>query len=235
MRVVRIKDTGAPLVVLFAGWGMDETPFADFWSADVTSASGSADILSAQEYDFAVCCDYTDLNNFAISQFPNFAIHRVIAFSFGVWAASALFARFPELAAAPERIAINGTPYPIDDNFGIPTATFDATLANFSSPTLAKFERRMCGDAASLAHYQSRHPKRSLESLREELRNCEIAKLRNTCNFHFTHSIIGTRDAIFPPQNQHAAWAKHPSTKITTVDAPHYSDALLRDAVRGMI
>jgi len=223
MRVVHLKNTGAPLVVFFAGWGMDETPFADF--------------DPGPGLDLAVCFGYCSEGFrplLKLNQRPETVatIRRVVAWSFGVSVASALIQQCPALANAPERVAINGTTTPVDDKFGIPRAAFDATLANFSETALAKFERRMCGGAANLAFYQSRRPKRSLESLRAELSdfpNFQIPKFPNSA---FTQAFVGTHDKIFPPRNQQAAWAET-STPVAIAAAPHYSDALLRKAVCG--
>jgi Uncharacterized protein conserved in bacteria len=215
----------APLVVFFAGWGMDEKPFADF------SASSAADGC-----DLLICCDYTTLDDFDERILTGREIRRTAAWSLGVWAASALFARHPALAAAPERIAYNGTPYPADDARGIPEATYDGTFAGLSPATLAAFERRMCRDPAVLANYAARRPARPLESLRAELASIRAAAKTTPIAPAFTHAIIGARDAIFPPANQHAAWSGLcPAQKICIqeIDAPHYSDAALRAIIAG--
>ena len=213
MKILSIKDTGAPLVVFFAGWGMDENPFADY---------------DADDCDFAVCYDYTTLD-FDDGFISGKKIKRVVAWSFGVWAAVAGCGLCHALASAPERIAVNGTTTPVNDITGIPVKIFEGTLADFSAETLAKFERRMCGDKQSLEFYRARHPKRAIESL-----HAELTQMRNdTDASFFTHAIVGSQDAIFPPQNQLAAWAKIGNTQVTTVTAPHYSDAVLRKAVNG--
>ena len=149
---------------------------------------------------------------------------------------SVLAERFPALASAPERIAVNGTTTPIDDEYGIPPAVFEGTLANFSETSLAKFERRMCRAPLNLAFYDSRRPKRSAESLKTEL-GAIREHAEKTANSQFqnryTDAIIGIRDTIFPSRNQLAAWKKNPAVKIATSDSPHYSDAVLRNATCG--
>ena len=214
----------APLVLMFAGWGMDETPFADY---------------SAPEgCDLALCFDYTTLD-FENDFFAGREVRRVVAWSLGVWAASVAFGRVPALANAPQRIAANGTPFPIDDERGIPKASFDGTLTGLSDIALAKFIRRMCRDDATLAFFNARRPERPLESLRAELAAIrEAVAAEDVDGARFTHAIVGKRDAIFTPRNQLAAWESSDKTDgnkttIITTDSPHYDDAVLRNAIYG--
>ena len=213
------RRANAPLAIFFAGWGMDETPFADFSAA-------------ADGCDLILCFDYTTLD-FDQSIFDGREIRRVAAWSLGVWAASALFAQIPALASASERIAFNGTPFPADDTRGIPEAIYDGTLAGLSASTLAAFERRMCRDPETLARYNSRRPARSLESLRDELASIRAAAKTTPIAPAFTRAIIGSRDAIFPPANQTVAWSG--LCHAEQIDAPHYSDATLRAIINDGI
>lgn len=50
-------------------------------------------------------------------------------------------------------IAINGTHFPIDDEKGISTHIYHATLENLSDTSLLKFQLRMCGTADMLSHF----------------------------------------------------------------------------------
>lgn len=92
------------LLLFFAGWGADETPFKMYRPA----AS-----------DFMVCYDYRTLD-FDASGLEEYREINLIGWSMGVWAASQTVPQLSSPGTSGEgihmanSIAINGTPYPID-------------------------------------------------------------------------------------------------------------------------
>ena len=98
------------LLLFFAGWGADETPFKMYRPA----AS-----------DFMVCYDYRTLD-FDASGLEEYREINLIGWSMGVWAASQTVPQLSSPGTSGEgihmanSIAINGTPYPIDQHMGIP-------------------------------------------------------------------------------------------------------------------
>ncbi len=212
MQHVFLQKNGCEhLTVFFAGWGMDENPFLDF---------------RAPESDLLICFNYTNLD-FNSALLEAYKRVRVVAWSLGVWAASVLMAKIPRFAA--DAIAVNGTPFPVDETRGIPSSIFQGTLQGLSNANLARFERRMCGDAATLAIYTRVHPKRSIASLVEELAWIGRESAAHTVSPQFKRAIVGKRDAIFTCDNQENAWCG--LCPVDVIDIAHYNDAILRSVI----
>ncbi len=103
-----------------------------------------AHLILPTDHDLLICYDYQDLNlDFDFSAYRHI---RLVAWSMGVWAAE----RALQGIRLKSATAVNGTGLPCDDNFGIPDTIFKATLDNLTENTRLKFERRICGDKASL-------------------------------------------------------------------------------------
>ena len=205
MRHAYVSRTGAPrLILIFAGWGMDERPFAGLVRAG---------------YDIAVVWDYTDMT-FRHEWTEGYGEVCVLAWSMGVMAAQLCHAQLGPRVTA--RIAVAGTPRPVDDAAGIPEAIFRATLEGLSEQSVARFMRRMCGGAGAFAGFSSRAPQRSVESLRAELKAIGERAASCTCTGpRFDHCIVAARDAIFPPDNQRAAFEGMDTIES---DIPHLPD-----------
>ena len=136
-----IKNNSKRLLLFFAGWGMDETPFLQIRPTDT---------------DWMVCYDYRSLE-FDTDLLQKYSEIRLIAWSMGVWVASQLMKQHPSLPIS-HSIAINGTPYPIHETKGIEPAIFEGTLQGLNEQTLQKFQRRMCGSTAEYKVFQAVAP-----------------------------------------------------------------------------
>lgn len=90
-----------------------------------------------------ICYDYRTLD-FDTSPLTGYTVIDVVAWSMGVWAASQVLSKVS--LPIRRRIAINGTPFPIDEKRGIPPAIFMGTLEGLNEASLRKFQRRMCAD-----------------------------------------------------------------------------------------
>ena len=125
------------------------------------------------------------------------------------------------------RLAVGGTMTPVDDERGIPEATFRATLAGFSGQSMLRFRRRMCGSSAESARIAALPLHRRLDDLREELdalwRRVEKSPAPA---FNWDAALIGSSDRIFPPENLRRAWAGVPQTERPTA---HYDRALFNE------
>lgn len=108
------KKEGNPrLLLFFAGWGSDEHLFRR---------------PVAEGYDYLLCFDYRTLD-FDYSLLDGYREIRLLAWSMGVWVAGQILSgrTYPwEM-----KLAVNGTPFPIDDQRGIAEAVFHGTLENF--------------------------------------------------------------------------------------------------------
>ncbi len=129
------KKKSRCLLVFCNGWGMDETPFTR---------------LDSNEYDILVFYDYQDLQpDFEVDLLASEYEELILAgWSMGVVVGQLLFQKNKEMFQ--KRIAINGTLCPIDDRFGIPRDTFQATHDNYNEATRLKFYRRMCREKSIL-------------------------------------------------------------------------------------
>ena len=207
MRQHYIQQKGhSTLLLFFAGWGMDEQPFVDFCPVDA---------------DFMVCYDYRSL------EFDEAVLHRyqsvrLVAWSMGVWAASQLWGGKRDLFTGA--VAVNGTPFPIDDERGIPHLIYKGTLEGLNESSLRKFRLRMCGSAEAFNHLMMRAPRRNLEELHEELRCIgESAMRMPSSSFKWDKAVVGTNDRIFAPDNQLRAWE---GTEVETCETAHYAEQL---------
>lgn len=221
------EKAAADSLLFFAGWGMDERPFLEYLPVDK---------------DCMICYDYRSLS-FDDSLLAPYRQIRVVAWSMGVWAASRILSG--RNLPVSESIAVNGTPWPIDDERGIATAVFRGTLEGLNEDTLQKFRKRMCGSKEALEHFMKHVPLRTTEDLHEELtligklyamqvntgeaypacftgessREIQHPPHAHKPPFEWNKIYIGMQDKIFPVTNQQTAWE---GKNITTVHCAHY-------------
>lgn len=202
-------------LLFFAGWGMDETPF-------MHNLPPNKDLI--------ICYDYRSLD-FDSTLLSTYDGIYVVAWSMGVWAASQVLpdSNLP----LKQSIAINGTPFPIDDMRGIPPAIFEGTLNNLNEATLQKFRRRMCGSGSAFQAFLEIAPQRPVEELKEELAAIgrQYSEL-SPSTFVWNKAIIGESDHIFPPKNQEQAWQKY-CNEIQRYDGAHYDEKILKEKSRS--
>lgn len=194
------------LLLFFTGWGMDENPFREYQIPDC---------------DFMIVYDYSSLS-FDDTFLKPYDEIRVVAWSMGVWAASQLLQdrNYP----VTDRIAVNGTHFPVDDRKGIPSRIFAGTLNNLNESTLSKFRKRMCGSGDVLERFLAKAPERDIENLRTELDSIGRLSLSLApSRFKWSKVYIGNGDKIFPVENQMKAWEE---TDFILTDEEHYPEKL---------
>lgn len=194
MKQFFLRQGHAPrLTLFFTGWGMDDTPFHP-----CSNATAESDLL--------LCYDYRQLDNFDEDALRPYTDITLVAWSMGVWAASQVLQK--SLLPLTERIAVNGTITPVDEERGIPFAVFNGTLAGLTDASLRKFQRRMCTSASTFQRFLAVAPRRPLEELRHELdaigQQCLALPPADT--FRWDKAVISTDDRIFCPANQLRAW-----------------------------
>lgn len=206
MKIYKQIDEGnSRLLLFFAGWsvspllfeGMEAEEATDVWIVyDYRTTTFDADLAA-----------YTEIH--------------LVAWSMGVWAADRLMqcgSIRPTTATA-----LNGTPCPISDTYGIPTAIFRGTLEGLTAEGLGRFNRRMCGNRELLAAYEQTAPARPLAEVREELQaiyDAISAEAAPPSCPGWTRAIVATADRIFPPANQQAYWQGR--CPVVEIAAPHY-------------
>ncbi|MCD8388532.1 MAG: DUF452 family protein [Bacteroidales bacterium] len=168
-------------------------------------------------FDIAVAWDYRQMPQQLEFAEPYQEV-CVLAWSLGVLAAQEIV---PLLGKKVGRcIAVAGTPWPVDDERGIPPVIFYGTLYNLDARNLAKFQRRMCGGAAAYQEFLNRVLSRSIEDLREELTALsELAKVPKPLPWDL--AILTTEDGIYPIANQRKAWESTPKVEYAW---PHLPD-----------
>lgn len=198
------------LLLFFAGWGADATPFKEYRPTDS---------------DFMLCYDYRTLD-FDASELGEYQKINVIGWSMGVWAASQVLPPLRLNIAAS--IAINGTPYPIDDRRGIPQNIFRGTLDGLTGASLHKFLRRMCVDGEAFKAFLQITPRRPLDELRDELAEIEhMYQSLPSATFRWKQAVVGKNDRIIPTANQLQAW-EDLGTPVTQTDDAHYQESIFR-------
>ena len=213
MKQFFIRKNNTPVLTLFfAGWGMDEHPFLSI----------------PTDNDWMLCYDYRSLSFDAIflQQYDQI---EVVAWSMGVWAAEQILR--DNTLNISGKIAINGTPFPVDNEKGIPEKIAISTLQQLNESNLQKFYRRMCSSGEAYSEFVKTAPRRSLTDITEELAGIyKLCQTPTETNFVWDAAYIGTNDLIFPPENQRRAWQKN-TKKIREVVQPHYSRELLNEIV----
>ncbi|MDE6265703.1 MAG: DUF452 family protein [Paramuribaculum sp.] len=178
------------LIIMFAGWGMDESPFSE---------------LSLAGYDIAVVWDYSD-EDLHVPFWDNYDEICVLAWSYGVYFAGRFISEHPGLPITA-RVAVNGTMHPVHDRFGIPPVMYKATLNALSAAAVKKFYRRMCGGAAAFESFRRKIPQRTVESLTAELDAIGTKYVEDGApQCDWDTAFVCDSDLIFPPGAQKAAW-----------------------------
>lgn len=199
-----IQNHAPRLLMFFAGWAADETPFRDY---------------VPQGRDYLICYDYRSMK-FDDTLLMSYDEIDVVGWSMGVWAATRIV---PQLRSSVcSCTAINGTPYPIDTYRGIPPEIYQGTLDNLCGASLHKFLRRMCANSLAFKRFLEVTPRRPLDEIRDEL--AEIARQAETTspsNIAWTEAVVGLNDRIIPPANQLRAWQELGVPVRQTQDA-HY-------------
>lgn len=197
------------LILIFAGWGTD----ARFYSG----------LKGIDGYDIAVMHDYETLQ---ITQeeelkLADYSEIVVVAWSYGVASASLFMNEHPSLPYTL-RIAVNGTPWAVDDDCGIPRAIFRGTLDTLCEASLRKFQRRMAGGAAAMKAIEALLPDTDIEVLKRQLTNIgnRPAPLHPATLWDL--AVIADNDAIIPTANQLNAWQKLIPTELA--NGPHLPD-----------
>lgn len=200
-------DGNEKLLLIFAGWGMDERLSECF-----------DDPRCDQQRDVCVCYDYRELD-FDAAPMAAYCTIDVVAWSMGVWAAAGVLPKIK----VHRSMAVNGTHYPIDEQRGIAPAIFAGTLDNLSEESIRKFWRRMCSNSAKYAEFMEHAPQRTLLSLGEELSAIRSHYRRSTpVHYDWDEVVVGSGDRIFTPTNQLEAWGDHKN--ITVCEMGHLPD-----------
>jgi biotin synthesis protein BioG len=203
---IRRREKNDQLVVLFGGWGTDENVFVPFCN---------------DEFDFILFYNYSADDALVLPETKTYRKITLIGWSLGVWAAEFLS---PKTGIVPDvTIAVNGTPIPADDQYGIPLRTFEATLNNISEENMENFYLRMYGDKETFEMNSSRIPNRSVKSLSDELRWLYNRMMeQKEPGFRWDYAVQSEMDLVFPSENVKSYWEKQKSTRHIILPLPHF-------------
>jgi Uncharacterized protein conserved in bacteria len=203
---IQRREKNDQLVVLYGGWGTDENFFTPFCN---------------DNFDFILFYNYSSDEALILPETKTYRKITLIGWSLGVWAAEYLF---PKTGIIPHTtIAVNGTPIPADDKYGIPLKTFEGTLNNISETNMDKFYIRMFGDKKTYLENIERIPLRTSKSLHDELRWLYNRMMEQTePGFRWDYAVTSKTDRVFPTENMTSYWEKQKSTRHIIVPLPHY-------------
>ena len=190
------KRNNKNIIVFFNGWGMNET------------------IVSHIDYnknDVLMFCDYRnlDVEVFDFSQYEN---KFLVAWSMGVYISNLFYDKLKDFN---KKIALNGTFYPIDNNYGIIQKIYDLTVNNFNETSCEKFVQRMAINKDFVFD-------RTIQELKDELVSIkQYAKIELQKTLQYNKVIISLQDKIIPTKNQTNFW-KDKIVDIENIDCGHY-------------
>lgn len=232
MKQLFIIQEGHPdLLIFFAGWAADETPFKQY---------------RPQGMDYLICYDYST-PDFDTSLLEPYRRVNVVAWSMGVWAAPIALRPIP--ANKLFSIAFNGSMNPIHDHEGIPEHIFRSTLLHLTPASLQKFMRRMCKDSDAYRAFLQITPRRDFDEIKQELelieKRCTESRHATTLDgerghahpreapdrdtpFEYDYAIIGKNDRIFPAENLLSAHAYLADDKKIVTGCAHYDEPTFR-------
>jgi pimeloyl-[acyl-carrier protein] methyl ester esterase len=203
---IRRREKNNHLVVFFGGWGTDENMFVP---------------LCTDEFDFIMFYNYSADEALVLPETKKYERIILIGWSLGVWAAEYLTSKtgiIPDIT-----IAVNGTPLPADDQYGIPLHVFEGTLNNITEENIEKFYLRVFGDKRTFLLNIDRVPKRTLKSLHDELRWMynRIMEQKEP-GFKWNYAVTSEKDRVFPANNLNKYWGREKETMHIVLPLPHY-------------
>ncbi|OCR89112.1 hypothetical protein CFT12S00416_04780 [Campylobacter fetus subsp. testudinum] len=191
MKIDLIKKDGEKLILLFLGYS---------FMADCIKH------LEVGDYSLAVIYDYSELS-FDDSFLKDKDIY-LVSWSMGVWAANLVLKNIP----LKKSIAINGTPFGIDDKYGINAGNFYKTITNYNFESFKK----LCFlgiPPEKISNFEfNKNAKLELINLyKNAIKPCD----NNIC---WDKAIISKKDLIFPPKA-----SEYFSCQKIYINAPHFA------------
>lgn len=195
------KQNNNKLIIFFTGWSFDYKPF---------------EFLNCKDFDVLIIYDYNDLD---LPQIPEYKEYFLISWSMGVYTSYLLKDKLPKFT---KKIAINGTPFPVNDEYGIPLKPFILTLRHAKTGLEGKFYQNIFNSEEEYARYTKTQVERTIENRVSELNNL-YSKIKSTeisYQKYFDTAIISNNDKIIPTKNQINFWEG--KAEIKTVESGHF-------------
>lgn len=166
-------------------------------------------------YDILCLYDYRSITPLTPEDFSGYSHITLFAWSFGVWVSERIASGLP-LARA---IALNGTPLPVSDEYGMRLRVVLRTMQGLKRVGMAPFNEKTYGGLENMPALQ--YPDRSIDEKIDELNYlAEQAKADSTPIIPWDKAYIADQDEIFPPAKMEAYW--HSRGLGTPFHAYHY-------------
>ncbi len=197
------KQNNSKLIIFFAGWSFDENPFK---------------FLACENFDVLIVYDYSTIDE-NIEKFTSYKEINLIAWSMGVFVAYLLKDKLPKFN---KKIAINGTPLPVNDEFGIPVKPFLLTLRHARTGLEGKFYQNIFDTKEEFEKYSTMSVNRSIENRETELKSLydKIRSAEINYNRFYDKALISSRDKIIPTKNQINFWQNN--AEIEMLESGHF-------------
>ncbi len=196
------KNNNNKLIIFFAGWSFDYNPFK---------------FLNCTDFDVLILYDY---NTLELPEIPKYKKYYLISWSMGVFTAYILKNKLPKFDL---KIAINGTPYPVDDNKGIPLKPFLLTLKHAKQGLEGKFYQNIFDTTKDFETYNENQVKRTVDNRVDELNNLYKLIKQTQINYEsfYDKAIISQNDIIIPTKNQINFWQNN-TKSIKMLESGHF-------------
>lgn len=193
------KQNNNKLIIFFAGWSFDYKPF---------------EFLNCKDYDVLMFYDY---NGLELPEIPKYKEYYLITWSMGVFTAYQLRDKLPEFKI---KLAVNGTPFPVDDKFGIPQKPFLLTLRHAKTGLEGKFYQNIFDNQDEFERYMQSPVERSIENREEELKTLydKIKVTEKIYTDYYDKALVSSNDKIIPAKNQLNFW----QNKAEIIESGHF-------------
>ncbi len=157
--------------------------------------------LPLEGYDVLACYDHRELARLAPERFSAYRRIYLFAWSFGVWVSESSCSDLPLYKA----VALNGTPYPLDDRYGMRLRVVIRTMQGLAKVGMNPFNDKAYGDGRHIP--EGPFEDRSIEEKIDELTLlAEWSRANSAEHIAWDTAYIGDKDEIFPPAKMWDYW-----------------------------
>ncbi len=197
------RNHNSECIIFFNGWGMDQNAIKNLQSGNI---------------DICMFSNYGKFDTIINAEFNYKKIH-LVAWSLGVCFAHKILS-YSDINIATS-IAINGTPFPMHNDYGISNNIFEKTLSNWDERNKKKFNIRMLGGMNNYKLASELMSQRSINDQQTELQFFyDHIEEFGFGKFNWDFALIGDNDLIIPSLNQINYW--NGRTKVISKSWAHF-------------
>ncbi len=210
------EEGNTRLILVFAGWSTQPHDY---------------EAMRREGWDLLVAYDYDNLG-VDLSFLNEYYTIYLFAWSLGIFCA--------EMVLPAERItqafALNGTPQPVSNLYGIPEDIYSGTARGLDERNLKKFRLRMMPDKETFLRFfeDADSEPDDIESLRNQLyaiseaarkdseKLAGVIEMREAARLPWVRAYLSKGDRIFPYESMKRYWEGECETEIVSLDGAHY-------------